>query len=478
VTRLPGSPDTLPPEPRLWTPEAWRTLAAKIVGLVIGGGDTSIDFRSRWLGNVRWGRNSINTSGDIRDHTLILNRNVHGAGQAMTLNQLDDAALRGAMAWMEQAIALYREEELDPSRFPAFSSDDYLHPKLYFEATADFDKEQRARTVTTAIAPAVRAGMLSAGYVEATASGLGVYKPWQQMDLYQPMTEAQYSVTVRDPEGTGSGWAGVNWNDVTRIDIESLSAIALEKCNSSRNPVAIEPGRYTLIMEPQAVHDFGSQILLDQDFSWPVALDPGRPPSNPNRTKYHDYGSDIGTKIGQQQLDSRLTIRADPMDPDLGFVPFNEYSGEPNRPAVWFDHGILTHLPYGRQFAINHGLGNTGLPNSRNYRMDGTGPLVSIDEMIATTKRGLLVTRFSNVTTIDQNSLLLSGYTRDGLWLIENGKISKPVKNFRFTESPFFAFNNVEQIGVPQRVFWPGHAAVVPPLKVKDFSFTSLSDAV
>jgi predicted Zn-dependent protease len=107
-----------------------------------------------------------------------------------------------------------------------------------------------------------------------------------------------------------------------------------------------------------------------------------------------------------------------------------------------------------------------------------SGGTTTMDEMIATTKRGLLVTRFSNMDTVDFGSALYSGYTRDGLWLIENGKISKPVKNFRFTESPFFVFNQVEQVGEPVRVFRPHAPAIVPPIKVRDFSFTSLADAV
>jgi predicted Zn-dependent protease len=115
-----------------------------------------------------------------------------------------------------------------------------------------------------------------------------------------------------------------------------------------------------------------------------------------------------------------------------------------------------------------------------------SGGDTSIEEMIRTTKRGLLVTRFSNRRVLDPTSLLSSGLTRDGLWLIENGKISKSVKNFRFTESPLFVLNSIEQLGVPVPVFRPvrnphdaGLApAIVPPLKVRDFSFTSMIDAV
>jgi predicted Zn-dependent protease len=101
------------------------------------------------------------------------------------------------------------------------------------------------------------------------------------------------------------------------------------------------------------------------------------------------------------------------------------------------------------------------------------------EEMIASTTHGVLVTRFSNVSIVDSSTLVATGFTRDGLWLIERGKISKAVKNFRFTESPLFMLNNVEAVGTPAvPVFSPDAPAVVPPLKVRDFSFTSLTDAI
>jgi predicted Zn-dependent protease len=127
---------------------------------------------------------------------------------------------------------------------------------------------------------------------------------------------------------------------------------------------------------------------------------------------------------------------------------------------------------------------NEGLPNSGAFRM--SGGTTSIDEMIATTKRGLLVTRFDRIILVDLTSQMYRGYTRDGLWLIENGKITHSAKNLVFTESSLFALNRVEQLGVPQRVFHPcmswkysmPQPVVVPALKVSDFSFTALSDAV
>jgi predicted Zn-dependent protease len=116
-----------------------------------------------------------------------------------------------------------------------------------------------------------------------------------------------------------------------------------------------------------------------------------------------------------------------------------------------------------------------------------SGGETSMDEMIRSTRRGLVVTRFSNLRLLDQTgaSMLSTGLTRDGLWLVENGKINKAVKNFRFTESPLFMLNSIEQLGVPVPVFRPTRheggkltPAIVPPLKVRDFSFTSTIDAI
>jgi predicted Zn-dependent protease len=200
------------------------------------------------------------------------------------------------------------------------------------------------------------------------------------------------------------------------------------------------------------------------------------------------------TKLGEKIVDERITIRTDPMDPELGFPPFKPTSGEfwgdpfvyPVYHAVtWIDRGVLTNLAYDRNYARMYLHQNEGRPNPGGFRMSGGN--TSIEEMIATTKRGLLVTRFDQIMSLDVTSQLHRGYTRDGLWLVENGKITHPVKNLAFTESILFALNKIEQLGPPQRLFHPcdflwvediPQPVVVPPLKISDFSFTALSDAI
>jgi predicted Zn-dependent protease len=198
----------------------------------------------------------------------------------------------------------------------------------------------------------------------------------------------------------------------------------------------------------------------------------------PFRLGYDDALQRWRSKLGLKVVDERITISHDPADPELGILP------EPGMPPVtWIDHGVLTNLAYDREYALSYLNRNDPVRGLTGYRMSGGD--TSVDDMIRTTKRGLLVTRFSNVGVLDRASLLSTGLTRDGLWLIENGQITKAVKNFRFTESPLFVLNSLEQLGPPERVFRrtsnPGGMltpAIVPPLKARDFSFTSTIDAI
>jgi len=203
-----------------------------------------------------------------------------------------------------------------------------------------------------------------------------------------------------------------------------------------------------------------------------------RPPAEEGGTPFS--GAQRGmSKIGMRVLDSRMSIISNPMDPRGGYLPFNVWSGEPYYPTTWIDRGVLRTLAYPKDYALSRLGKNYPCLNPRSWHISG-GP-TSVDEMIAGTTRGLLVTRFFNVRVTDAPSATCTGYTRDGLWLIEHGKISKPVQNFRFTESPLFAFNNVEQLGPEVRVY-SGEtydlAWIAPTAKVLDFNFTQLSNAV
>jgi predicted Zn-dependent protease len=354
--------------------------------------------------------------------------------------------------------------------------------------------DHRSEIANSLIANAEQVGMLSAGYLNIGAGSAHVYLTDGRM-VYARYTTVECSLTVRSPDGRGSGWAGASSYDWTRINARKLADVALDKCLRSRNPVRIEPGRYTLIMEPQATYDMIQQIMggyntrtqnvqrtsyMDREWEEDQLPFPVQRPFHDGHRKYvvsqWAATTDIGiTKIGQQLLDPRITITFEPEDPDLGGLPFT-YKGDPYVPVTWWDRGVLKTLAYERGHGPNEADRLGGQPNGAIFRMSGGD--TSVDEMIATTKRGLIVTRFWGIKLLDPYSILCTGMTRDGLWLIENGKISHPVSNLRFTESPLFVFNQVDQLGVPVPVFAPGVPAIVPPVKVQDFSFTSLVDAI
>ncbi|MBX6332425.1 MAG: TldD/PmbA family protein, partial [Gemmatimonadaceae bacterium] len=340
--------------------------------------------------------------------------------------------------------------------------------------------EARGELARAVIGPAEAKGLLSAGYLElrgasrmrvSSARPTGPYAPWEEP--YVQWTQAQCSMTVRDQTGSASGWAGLSGYDWRTIDAQGLATRALEKALAARNPVTLEPGRYTVILEPQAVADLLEILVGSMDRRTPEG---GYP--SPWRLARDEVLGLWRTKLGLKVVDERITISHDPADPELGILP------EPGmQPVTWIDHGVLTNLAYNREYALAQLNRNEPVRWPIGYRMSGGE--TSIEEMIKTTKRGLLVTRFWNVRTLDVESLLSTGLTRDGLWLIENGKITKAVKNFRFTESPLFVLNSLEQLGTPVRVFRPTKQpggeltpAIVPPLKARDFSFTSTIDAI
>lgn len=466
-----------PERPRLLSADACQDIARRLARVAEGGGYTVTNIYSTWTGNVRWARNRITTSGEVRNDYVRVTRNINGATNNWVLiNDTSDDALT-AVARRAERIARLNAEHAQSDLVERLANEPAPEPALFFDTTYQLDATKRAEAAVMLTRHAAKAGMLSAGYVEVTAQAIALIDTFGRT-RYCPYTSARFGVTVRDPQGKGSGWAGVDWPDWNRIEPEKLAQTALDKCLASRNPVRLEPARYTTILEPQAVCDLTTALITagNLDEKWTVS--------------FRD-------KVGKQVIDSRLTIGADPMDPELGFPPFNPLLGSALfgewywypvfHPVTWIKDGIFQQFEWDRGDMVNGEYKDTHLREEGAFRVSVTGETTSVDQMIATTKRGILVTRFDRVMVLNPQSLLLQGYTRDGVWLVEDGKISKAVKNFQFTDSPLFVLNQIEQIGVPQRAFHPkGNISlsflpqpiIVPPLKVRDFNFTALTDAI
>ena len=430
----------------------------RIVSLTHGGGDTFVTIDGNWRGNIRWALNSITTSGDTTDYVVTVGRMIRGAYGESSTNRLDANGIGFALKTAERLLQLDREH---PDTPPPPSATTYLAPKLFFDSTMSLTPAQRSAVGQRLVAPAIAANALSAGYIEVGARTRAIFNT-AGLAAYAVATTAQYSLTIRSEHDDASGWSGVDWNDWSRIDTSAISQRALTKCLTSSNPKAIEPARYTVILEPQAVHDLFYPAIQ--------ALD--RASAETLQTAY-TQGPGL-SKIGKQLLDKRISVSTDPMDPECSYIPFDS-RGEPYQATSWFTNGVLTHLAYDTNYAVTQLGESLPRPNPYAYRMNGG--TMTLQQMIAATGRGILVTRFSDVSVIDSVSLYCDGLTRDGLWYVENGAIKYPIKNFRFQASPLVAFNNVLALGVPQRVF-ASHPTVVPTALIRDFNFIALADIV
>jgi len=482
-------------ESRILSEAECRQILERAHAFARGGGETAVRIKSWWQGELRWARNRAALSSDRRNVAVtIMRKTEYGGAGSVTTNQVDDAALEAAVRAAERKSDQDAKPN-DPSPTPMIPS--YTRQPtapIWSAVTVGVDTASRAEIARKVIAPAEMAGFYSAGYLEVREAATATYSTAYRDLLtgeYSPVetpyirwTQAQCSTTVRDVSGMGSGWAGLSSYDWERIgsECDALAERAVQKCRASRNPVALEPGRYTVILEPQAVADLIEMLVR--------SLERDRPEEKSNRyggpwrLGYDEATQLLLTKMGLKVVDERVTIEHDPLDPRLGIVmsPL-----ERPGPVTWIENGVLTSLGHSFIKGIEELDKVNGLHTLRSgigYRMSGGE--TSIEEMIRTTRRGLLVTRFSNMRALDDfSSLLTTGLTRDGLWLIENGEITKAVKNFRFTESPLFMLNNIEQIGEAVPVFRPTKKeggeltpAIVPPIKARDFSFTSLIDAV
>jgi predicted Zn-dependent protease len=443
------------------TLSATTALAQRVLGFAKHPEFLQVVIYSTWGVDIHWGRNRVTTATDGRMTSVEITRlGRNGTGQVVT-DQLDDASLDAAVRTAERFRRMLPD---DPNDAPMpWVPQPYADPPIWSRPTIAIDTATCGSIARAAIETTQRSGLVGAGYLAAQASALALFGR-AGLAAYNRRTSAELSTTVRDEVRHASGWAGHSSWDWGRIDPAAIAATAVDIAIRARDPVAIEPGRYTTILQPQAVADFLG-LLINPSTLFRELAESGRGPfaAGPNMSK-----------LGQQIADTRVTIGQDPMR-DLGTRPF-DWQGDAIRAVNWIEGGRLMALGYGREYALESLNDPWGCPVAEGFSM--TGGTSTIDEMIASTTRGVLVTRLSNLLVLDRTSVLATGVTRDGIWLIERGTITKAIKNFRFTESPVFVLNNIEQIGPAVQVFKPGDPVTVPALKVRDFSFTSLSESI
>jgi predicted Zn-dependent protease len=432
--------------------------------------ETRVSISSAARADTRFAVNQVTTSGENRDTSVTITAYVEGRASSVSTNRLDEASLAAAA---KQATEIAKLVPPNPERMPELGPQAY--PPARDRAITLPNPLERSLAAKKVTEMARAAGLVSTGFIECRVGATALANS-KGLFAYDSSSSVTMTATVRTTDGSGSGWACSDGDTFDQIDAQRVAATAVEKAKTSRDPAAVEPGRYVTILENTAV---GNLVQLIAGAMQARAADEGR-------SFFSKPGG--GNKIGMKVVDERVTLLSDPADSPSSAGGFDG-DGMAVEKVVWIDNGVVKNLNYDRFWAQKQGKepthssggGRGGFGGGGTLRM--MGGTSSIADMIRSTERGILVTRFWYIRGVDPRTILNTGLTRDGTYLIENGKLSHPVKNFRFNESPIFFLNNLEMLGPSMRInaseaLGAGGSTIMPAIKVREFTFSSLSDAV
>lgn len=410
-------------------------------------------------GNIRYARNTVSTAGEQSDLTLAVQSTFGKRTGVATINEFDDASLKKVVRRSEELAKLAPE---NPEHMPIFGKQNYSSSKTHFDSTASVTPEYRAQAAENSIKPSKEKKLISSGFLEEQVTFSAIMNN-KGLFAFNRATNVDFSVTIRTEDGKGSGWATRDYSDVKLLDTKAASQIAIDKSLGSVDAKEMEPGKYTVILEPAASVGLLDRLMNAMDQR---QADEGRSFLS-NKLKEDEKGPK--NKHGQKMFDERVHIYSDPSHPISPSAPFAG-NGYPRNKTDWIKGGVIANMPNSPYWAKH--TNTEYVPDGGSFIMAGGDE--SLEEMIKNTRRGVLVTRLWYIRALDPQTLLQTGLTRDGTFYIENGKIKYPIKNFRFNESPIIMLNNIEALGKPERI----NGNMVPPMKIRDFTFSSLSDAV
>lgn len=376
-----------------------------------------------------------------------------------TTNKIDDASLKKLVS---DTAELIHYQKQDKKMLPLVGKQTYRLIDNYVEKTVSFSVHDRVEVIRKAVSECEKRELNASGIF---SNGADVLVIANSKGLFAYNKETQSELTLTALTNDSSGWANEQHKDATQINPQAVARIAIDKALQSQNPTSLPAGNYTVIFEPAAVTNF----LLFMAWRGFSAL------------TYQEGRSFLSGKMGKQVLGNNITIIDNVYHPQNLGAPF-DFEGMPKKDVVLIEHGIAKNVVYDRETALKakttstgHGLPqpNAHGPMSSNLvLMPGDS---SLEKMIKSTQKGILVTQLHYTNLVEPMKLVLTGMTRNGTFLIENGQITRGIKNMRFTESIVKTLSNVETISKDSKynnAFFGG-GFVVPALKVNDFNFSS-----
>jgi len=397
---------------------------------------------------TRFGENSItqNMGGESESLRFVVYKG-NRSGSYIT-NKLDDASLDRLV---RTAVKMAEDSPEDPEYVPLPGPQEYLKmQKGYFDDVNAVTPDNIAGDIKVVVDMAKSKGFKASGLFEAGAE-IDAIANTNGLFGFDSSTNVSYSTTVHGP--VGSGKAEISRNSYAQINIDEIAEKAVGNAAMAQNPVEIEPGDYDVIFEPSAMLEFFAFMLWNMN------------------ARDADEGTTVfADKIGQKLFSDKVNISIDIDDSELP-VPIFGDAGLAVRPRAWVKDGVLERLRYSRYWAKEKGLE----PDPSLYPAFMRGEDRSIDDLVKMCKKGLLVKNLWYIRYVDRKELLLTGMTRDGVFLIEDGKIVGPVKNMRWNESPIHFLDNVVAMSRAERV---ESYAKLPGILSKDFTFSSKTDSL
>lgn len=420
--------------------------------------DCGVAIREDEEAYVRFAVNSVTTSGFSVDRNVTISSSIDGKTGTIRTSGFDDAGLKAAVARSEELakISPVNQEYVEP-----------LGPQKYPEM--DHWDEQTALARGPVLVPHVKAVLDNAAQRKLVAAGLVTRVATVSAIAnkagnfgYGRWADSRLSATMRTPDGSSSGWASQPVSRIAAMNGADVGARAAEKCLRWKSPVRLDPGKYSVVLEPTAVSDLMSLVAFS--FSARQAEE--------GRSFLSKKGG--GAYLGEKLFPEYITLYSDPFDKRMPVAPW-ALNGLPAQKMAWIEKGVIRNLSYDRYWARKTGKPATSTLTSLILE-GGQG---SVTDLIRNCERGLLVTRFWYIRPVNPQTLQLTGLTRDGLFLIENGQVAKPVVNLRFNESPVRLLQNARKLGAAVRARGgEGAGLVAPPILADNFTFTSVSDAV
>jgi predicted Zn-dependent protease len=484
----------------MYTREEAKAIVDKVLNMAKADA-VEVNLTGGERSGTRWANSSITTNLVQYDRQLTVTVRVGQKSASANTREFSDA---GIQKMIDEALAEAAKANDNPNLPALLGPQEYIPVEGALPSVIAYGPAERARMVKDSIDLAEKMGVLGAGFIPkndvatCTANSKGLF-------AYYRSADTGFSLTCRMPDGTGSGWAGTTGvKDAANMDAKALTSIAANKALKSRKAKAIEPGRYTVILEPRANARFLSLLLgifnpngggfggggggaggfLPPAGGPPGGAPPDAPPGAAGAAGGGGGGGGLfgagpgsaqsymtNKKVGDKLFSELFTLKS-----DVGNQVLRQTTIGPNnvaaKPVTWVEKGLL------KAFGPNQGA-NT------NQTLSMEGSNLSIEDMIKQTRRGLLVTQFWYIRGVpsQEQHLLNTGMTRDGLFLIENGEIVSPVQNFRWNMSPIVGYANLSLVGKPVpmetgEAFGAANAALVPPVRIEEFYMTSVSPAV